>query len=74
MVYLFFKKRQVSHEQVRDLTQQEIKEFFEGRPELFSEFRAELSEQTDVLPYNNDYELSVDDIEYRKTLRMGSFG
>lgn len=64
MLYVFFRKYQEAQALVRSLTDLEIQEFFDGKPELIS--GENNFEMIDFLPYKSEYEIPLDDLELGK--------
>lgn len=63
-LYVVFQRYKKSTNVIRDLTEMELKEFFPGRPDLLSNSVSPAFEQIDDLPYNNDYEVQYEDIQF----------
>jgi len=51
-------------ELLRDLTDNEINEFFNGNPDIVSNMTEMDPKYLDVAPYNDNYELSISDIDF----------
>lgn len=68
-LFVFMKRYKEAQALVRSLTDSEIDEFFQGKPELLSNAtngygHSQPLECIDFLPYKREYELSLDDIEF----------
>ncbi|OXA51590.1 Vascular endothelial growth factor receptor 2 [Folsomia candida] len=54
------------------LTENEIDEFFKGRPELVNSSQALKADNLDLMPYDVKYEVELDDVEFDASEVLGS--
>lgn len=52
------------------MTENEIDEFFKGRPELVNSSQALKADNLDLMPYDVKYEVELDDVEFGEFLNM----
>lgn len=66
MLVVFMRRYKAAQELVRSLTDSEIEEFFQGKPELLANETGNNVDVVEFLPFKKEYEIPFDNLEFGK--------